>query len=42
MVQVLLIFVIQILGQVSMILAMMGSFNGVINYDNIGGIKVNK
>jgi len=37
-----IVFGIQILGQVSMILAMMGSFSEEIDYFNIGGFTINK
>ena len=37
-----IIFGIQLLGQVSMILAIMGPFNAEIDYDNNGGFAINK
>lgn len=37
-----IIFCIQLLGQVSMILAIMGPFNKEIDYENNGGFSINK
>lgn len=37
-----IVFGLQVLGQVTMILAMMGSFSSEIDYFNIGGFSVNK
>lgn len=41
-IQILITFGIQVLGQISMILAMSGRFNDNIDYDATGGFSINK
>lgn len=40
--QVMIVFGIQVLGQISMILTLSGAFNETLNYANIGGMEFNK